>query len=136
MNIKRVGLGVGVAFVLLIIVCAVAVTNSSKNAAPVVDKDAAFSDAAKARFANIQTSIPELADIHCLDNTCTNVAYFNFKTLPSDAETIIRGQAATFSTFHIHTYGVGHVTVYAQVAGKNLFHCDAADGKVTECAND
>jgi hypothetical protein len=139
MNLKRIGKGLGIGLGICVLVIVIGVVGSmatgSKNAAPVVDKDAAFSDSAKAHFAEVQSSIPELASIHGVDDTISSVVYFDFKTLPADAEKVIRGNASTFSTFSMQANQGSHVTVYGQLNGKTFLKCEAADGAVTQCTN-
>jgi hypothetical protein len=117
----------------LLVVIIIRVSSSSGPAQP--DKQAQFAQAAQKHFAEVLASIPELQDIHCVDNVCGNVVYFNFNTLPTDVDSVIRGNAATFSQLDFENTGSSHVTVAAQLNGKDLFQCSAADGKVTSCTN-
>ncbi len=109
-------------------------TQSVAEQTPPVVKQPTFAELAQKRFDDIKSSIPELHDIHCVDKTCIAVAYFNFNTIPSDLETIIRGNTATFSKFEMYNSVGSHVTIFAQLNGVNIFQCSAADAKVTTCS--
>src|SRR3989344_1610091 len=86
----------------------------------------------KARFDNIAKSIPELEAVNC-EGDCTNVVYFDFKTTPDDLETIVRGNAATFSKFKMDNNDGSNVTIAARVNSNVVFYCDASQGVVKEC---
>lgn len=140
---KKVSLGFGGAIVVFFVLFGLTSPSSAtptstqsvaQQTAPVVQQPT-FAQLAQKRFDDIKTSIPELHDIHCVDETCIAVVYFNFNTVPSDLETIIRGNAATFSKFEMDNSVGSHVSVIAQLNGKDIFQCRAADGKVTTCSN-
>ncbi len=123
---------IGICVLLLVIIIAV---ESNSGSSEQVDKQAQFAQLAQKRFDGIKSSIPELHDIHCIDDTCIGVAYFNFSTLPTDVNTVVRGNAAAYSKFEIDNSVGNHVTIFAQLNGKDLFQCNAADGQLTSCTN-
>jgi hypothetical protein len=107
---------------------------SGSNSHPVAQTGPTYTQLAQQRFDGIKTSIPELKDVQCLDNSCDNsVVYFDFNTMPSDLETVIRGNAATFSKFETDNKHGSSVTVIARLGSNEVFQCDASDGKVTTC---
>ena len=107
---------------------------SGSDSQPITQTGPTYAELAQQRFDQIKTSIPELKDIQCLDNSCDNsVVYFDFNTVPSDLETTIRGNAATFSKFEMDNKHGSSVTVIARLGNNEVFQCDASDGKVTTC---
>ena len=129
---KRVGLGFGGGIILFFILFGVTSPKSQEVAS--TPQQPTFAQLAMERFDTIKSSIPELKDIHCEVESCTGVIYFNFTKLPDDLETIVRGNAATFSKFEMDNSGVSHVSIFAQLDGKDVFHCEAAYAKVTSCS--
>jgi hypothetical protein len=121
---------IGICVLLVVIIVAIGSGGSSAKL-----QQSSFAQLAQKHFADVQASIPELHDIHCVDDTCVGVAYFNFNTLPADVNTIIRGNAAAYSKFETDNSVGNHVTIFAQLNGKDLFQCNAADGQVTSCTN-
>lgn len=103
--------------------------NSTLNTSSTEDN---FQNEARVRFNDIATSIPELEAVNC-EGDCKHVVYFDFKTLPDDLETIIRGNTATFSKFKMEKTGVSNVTIAGRIDGKTVFFCEASQGKVKEC---
>jgi len=91
-----------------------------------------FPSEVRARFDNIVKSIPEIEAVNC-EGDCTNVVYFDFKTTPDDLETIVRGNAATFSKFKMDNNDGSNVTIAARMNGNTIFYCDASQGVVKEC---
>lgn len=118
----------------VVVVLATISVMSGSDSQTVTQAGPAYADLAQQRFDGIKTSIPELKDITCLDNSCDNsVVYFDFNTVPSDLETTIRGNAATFSKFEMDNKHGSSVTVIARLGNNEVFQCDASDGKVTTC---
>lgn len=85
------------------------------------------------RFKEIALSIPELKGISCPSDLCTNVVYMDFVSLPEDIETIVRGNAVTFSNFNMKQGRGSHVTLAGVLNGKLLIECDASNARVVEC---
>src|SRR3989344_6316741 len=112
--------------IVLLIVIVVFSGDSSTN------EENGFPAQVKARFDNIAKSIPELEAVNC-EGDCTNVVYFDLKTVPEDLETIVRGNAATFSKFKMDNNDGSNVTIAARVNGNVVFYCDASQGVVKEC---
>jgi len=121
----------------LIAVIAVVILSSSgdsseNGSSSGISKEATFASEARARFDGILKDSPELESITC-EEDCTDVVYFNYKTLPSDLNFIIRGNAATFSKFKLEKTGVSHIRITARFSGRDVVYCRAAGGVVTEC---
>jgi xanthine/uracil/vitamin C permease (AzgA family) len=113
MNIKRIGFVTGAIVLGLVIVTGVAVITGSNGSSP---EQQTFADSVHQHFADVQTSIPELKDVTCIDSSCTGGVYFNFATTtPSDLETVIRGNASTYSKFEMDNKQGSHVTVIARI---------------------
>ena len=92
-----------------------------------------FSTLSRERFDSLVADVNELESITCLPESCTNVAYFNYLSVPDDLEMIIRGNAASFSKFKLDQTGTSNVTVFGVVVGVQVLRCDAAKGVVTQC---
>lgn len=93
-----------------------------------------YADQARARFDTILASSPELSGIACENDDCSSsVVYFDYRTIPDDFDTVIRGNAATYSKFGLDNHAISHVTVAARSNGKVFYACNAADGAVTKC---
>jgi hypothetical protein len=92
-----------------------------------------FSSEARTRFDDILSVIPELSSISCEGGDCSSVVYFDFKTIPYDIDTLIRGNTATFSKFKLEKTGVSHVTIMARYNGNVLKKCNASGGIVDSC---
>ncbi|MBU6214492.1 hypothetical protein KGM48_01460 [Patescibacteria group bacterium] len=128
----------------IIIIAAVAfgsAISSFNNGAPATAEQTApaqpsLADLARQHFDSVQSSIPELKDIRCLNDQCdSSVVYFDFNTIPSDIDTIMRGNAATYSKFLIDNGGnsISTVSVIATLGNTQLMECDASQGQVTKC---
>ena len=92
-----------------------------------------FNTQARERFDTIKQEIPELDSIECYNDDCTSVIYFNFNTVPTDLEMVIRGNTGTFSKFKLDNRGVSHVTIFATHNGRTIYQCDGTKGAVKEC---
>lgn len=99
-------------------------------------KGPTYSEQARTRFDTIVASSPELSGIACENNDCgSSVVYFDYKTIPDDYDSVIRGNAATYSKFGVDNGGISHVTVAGRFNNKVFFACNAADGVVKDCSN-
>jgi len=92
-----------------------------------------FSVQAMVRFNSLTSAIPELEAVRCEGGNCKYVVYFDFKEIPEDLETIIRGNTATFSKFKMDNTGVSNVTLAARISGNIIFSCQASKGIVENC---
>ncbi len=92
-----------------------------------------FGPLSRARFDQIKSESLELNSIDCLSTNCDDVVIFKYNKLPGNVETIIRGNAATFSKFKLDNLGVSHVSVSAEYNGRTIFSCRASSGKVDSC---
>lgn len=95
-----------------------------------------FNQLAADRFKDILTASPELASIECENNDCgSGIVYFNYKTTPpTDVESVIRGNTATFSVFKAKNTSTTHVMVTARYNGADVFWCTGSKGVVDECS--
>ena len=98
-----------------------------------------FNTLAVERFAQLEASWKEGGDeletIECPNGNCRSVVYFRFNELPvdPDMETVIRGNAATYSKFKLDETGTSHVTVIGTINGNLMFQCYASKGMFTDC---
>ena len=129
---KHIKLFLGVFAVLIFISFIIVSSSPAKGTAPETKRDK-FDQLAKARFADIKTSLPEVSEIKCISDSCDSVVYFNFSKLPDDFEFIIRGNTATFSKFKLDNTGVSHVTVIGEINGREVLTCNGSSGKVDSC---
>jgi hypothetical protein len=141
MDTKQKGKGkvgwVVLTIVVLFVLTAIAATSGSSSGGTSqaqAPKQPTYSELARTRFDTIASSSPELTDIACENDDCgSSVAYFDYKTIPGDFDSVIRGNAATYSKFGLDNHGISHVTVAARLNGTVFFACNAADGAVTKC---
>jgi len=109
---------------------------SSTPSVSQINSSQSFDQIAKAHFKQIQSgfSSSELKNIECFENNCdSSVVYFNFKTIPSDLDMIIRSNAVIFSNLKKQEKGTSSVTVTATLGDKILLKCNSKQGKTTDC---
>ncbi len=98
------------------------------------EQEQSISALTRERFDQIATAIPELNKIECLNNDCSSsVVYFDFAKVPSDLDSIIRGNTATFSKFRKDNSSGSHVTIIARLNGSQIMKCDGSSGRVDKC---
>lgn len=127
--IGKIVLGLIGIFIVIGIIAAVGGSDEPQGSS----KQENFVQLANQRFSGIvEANKPQLDRIECAGGTCGEMRMY-WNTLPEDLETILRGNAATFSKFRIDNLGTSNVIVFAIHEGKETAFCRAAKGRVEEC---
>jgi hypothetical protein len=133
-KVERIFSGAVVVIVIIGVIWALTSIFSSAGHSLNTAKQPTYSELARARFDTILASSPELSGIACENNDCaSSVVYFDYKKIPDDYDSVIRGNAATYSKFGLDNNAISHVSVAARFNGQVFYACNAADGVVKDC---